>query len=85
MGKEKAPDALCQGRRRLSLNYLRQFFSPSSSLSVQVISRSIQRAENPMAHWFQELETDGKAVVAQALAISDTGLGAKIARKQFKR
>ena len=38
-----------------------------------------------MAHWFQELETDGKAVVAQALAISDAGLGAKIARKQFER
>ncbi len=37
-----------------------------------------------MAHRFQELETDGKAVVAQALAISDAGLGAKIARKRFE-
>jgi hypothetical protein len=35
-----------------------------------------------MAHRFQELETDGKAVVAQALAVSDAGLGAKIARKR---
>src|SRR5690348_6109093 len=59
--------------------------SPSSSLSVQVISRSMQRAENPMAHRFQELETDGKAVVAQAFAVSDAGLGAKIARKRFER
>jgi hypothetical protein len=38
-----------------------------------------------MAHWFQELDTDGIAVVAQALAISDAGLGAKIARKRFER
>src|SRR5690348_3509766 len=59
--------------------------SPSSSLSVQVISRSMQRAENPMAHRFQELEADGKAVVAQALAIGDAGLGTKIARKRFER
>jgi hypothetical protein len=38
-----------------------------------------------MAHRFQELETDGKAVVAEALAVSDACLGAKIARKRFKR
>lgn len=54
-------------------------------LSVQVIFRRTQRAKNPMAYWFQELDTDGIAVVAQALAISDAGLGAKIARKRFER
>ena len=38
-----------------------------------------------MARWFQELETDGIAVVAQALAVGDAGLGAEISRERFKR
>jgi hypothetical protein len=38
-----------------------------------------------MPDWFQELETDGKSVVAKTLAISDAGLRSKIAGKRFER
>src|SRR5260370_38817600 len=38
-----------------------------------------------MARWFEELETDGVAVVAQAFAISNASIGAEISGKRFKR